>query len=144
MDGCCVTRCLFFRSFTLSFTLFTFCSNFLNKIRLKKGANCKEFESNHLAFSQLLLSSTSSIFVSLFQFSPSVFLHINRCLSISSLPGSYQGTFEHCFLCDNQVSASADSLLDLHQASIQTQRGRKERQAGVDLINLHLACRDGS
>lgn len=118
-----------------------FCSNFLNKIRLKKGGNCKEFELNHLAVYQLLLSSISSILVSLFQFSPSVFLHMNSCLSISNLSGSYQGTFEHCFHCDNQVSTSADSLLDLHQAAIQTQRGRK---AGVELINRHLTSRDGS
>lgn len=108
-----------------------FCSNFLNKIRFKKGGNCKEIELNHFAVSQLLLSSTSSIFVPLFQFSLSVFLHINSCLSISNLSGSYQGTFEHCFHCDNQVSASADSLLGLHQAAIQTQRGSK---AGVEFI----------
>lgn len=72
-------------------------------------------------------------------------LSIYTSLSVHlSLSGSYQGDFEHCFHCDNQVSAWADSPLDLHQAAVQTQRGRRKRRVGVDLINLHLAGGDGS
>lgn len=82
MDGCHVTRGLFF----LSFPLFTFVFQLLNKIRLENGLwrSCKEFELNHLVVSQRLLLSTG-FFSSLFStFLPlSFYIYIAVCPSQS-------------------------------------------------------------
>lgn len=48
-----------------------------------------------------------------------------------SLSAGYQGDFESCFRCDNQVSAWADSLLDSRRRGSEV----KERRAGIGLIN---------
>lgn len=96
-----------------------FCSNFSNQTRLgvEFGFNWKSLN----WITQLLLSSTG-FFAFLFPtFLPLSFL-ISRADGPSQSIRQLSGDFEHCFQCDNQVSAWADSLLDLHQAAVQTQR----------------------